>query len=117
MDAVGIGFGLGTMAVNIFIIWRLFTIQDRLDLKIEEIDKSLGVVVGMIIEKIERISSQVPDINLINQNPFGQIIDFLKSRDPSNPSIKSHPTPNEIEPEFIEVESYGTKENKNKEAA
>lgn len=112
MVAVWDGVVLGNLCIGIFIIWRLFQIQERLDLKISEIDKSLGVVVGLIIEKIENIQSQVPDINLINQNPFGQIIDFLKSRDPNNPSIKSQPTPNEIEPEFIEVESYGTKEIK-----
>ena len=94
--------GLGTLMVGIVAVWRIIVIETALHDRIDEIDRSLGSVVGMIIEKIDHISSSVPDINLINQNPIGQIIDFLKGNSPES-VINSQPKPRDSTGQFVEV--------------
>ena len=89
-------------------------IETALHDRVDEIDRSLGSVVHMIIEKMDAISSSVPDINLINQNPIGQIIDFLKGSAPDNQVIKGQPAPRDSTGQFVEViPEDGTKKEEN----
>ena len=78
MLAVWDGVVLGNLCIGIFIIWRLFQIQERLDQKISDIDKSLGVVVGLIIEKIGRIPVENEKIRI--QNLIFSIAEVTKLR-------------------------------------
>ena len=114
MVEVGVWLGLGTLLCGFIVIWRVFVIEEALHQRVDDIDSSLGAVVGAIIEKIETISSQVPDINLINQNPIGQIIDFLKGNAPPDSIINPPTIPRDDTGQFVEVESEldGTKESK-----
>jgi len=95
--------GLGTLLVGFVVIWRVFVIEAALHQRVDDIDSSLGAVVGAIIEKIDAISSKVPDINLINQNPIGQIIDFLKGNAPPDNIINPGPLPRSESGKFVEV--------------
>jgi len=117
MVEVGVGVGLGTMCLVIVLIWRVWVVERALHDRVDDIDASLGGVVGLIIEKIDHISSSVPDINLINQNPIGQIIDFLKGNAPNADIITGHPPRTESTGQFVEVdsESNGTKKTKENE--
>ena len=114
MVEVGVWLGLGTLVCGFIVIWRVFVIEEALHQRVDDIDSSLGSVVGAIIERIEAISSQVPDINLINQNPIGQIIDFLKGNAPPDSIINRPDVPRADTGQFVEVEveQNGTKESK-----
>ena len=103
MVEVSLWVGLGTLGIGIVIIWRVFVIEAALHDRVDEIDRSLGSVVGMIIEKNDHISSSVPDINLINQNPIGQIIDFLKGNSPEVVN-NGQPKPRDSTGQFVEIE-------------
>jgi len=94
--------GLGTLLVGIVAVWRIIVIETALHDRIDEIDRSLGSVVGMIIDKIDNFSQQMPEISLINQNPIGQIIDFLKGNSPES-VINSQPKPRDSTGQFVEV--------------
>jgi len=115
MDAVGVGLGLGTLIMGFIVIWRVFVIEEALHSRVDDIDSSLGAVVGAIIEKIDAISSQVPDINLINQNPIGQIIDFLKGNAPPDSIINRQEVPRTETGQFVEVESEISGKTESKE--
>ena len=93
MVEVGVGLGLGTVIIGLFLIWRIFVIEENLNSRIDELDRGLGAVVGNIIERMDAIGANVPDINLINQNPIGQILDFLRGQAPGgeNASLMSTP--------------------------
>ena len=104
MVEVGLGVGLGTMILVLVLIWRVWVVEQALHDRVDDIDASLGGVVGLIIEKIDHISSSVPDINLINQNPIGQIIDFLKGNAPNADIITGRPPPTDSTGKFVEVE-------------
>lgn len=97
-DAVG----LGTLILVIVLIWRVWIVENAIHGRVDDIDRSLGSVVGMIIEKIDKISGNLPEINLINQNPIGQIIDFLKGNAPES-IINSQPKPRDSTGQFVEV--------------
>ena len=87
------GLGLGTVIIGLFLIWRIFVIEENLNTRIDELDRGLGAVVGSIIERMDAIGANVPDINLINQNPIGQILDFLRGQAPGeeNAPLMSSP--------------------------
>jgi hypothetical protein len=106
-DAVG----LGTLVLVIVLIWRVWVVENALHERVDDIDASLGGVVGLIIEKIDLISSSVPDINLINQNPIGQIIDFLKGNSPDT-VINSQPKARDSTGQFVEVDAIHGKSEK-----
>lgn len=95
--------GLGSSIVGCVIIWRVWVIEKTLNERIDGIDNNLGILATHILEKINSITSQVPDINLINQNPIGQIIEFFKSNAPTNPDNSGHPPTREENGQFKEV--------------
>lgn len=111
MVEVGVLVGFGTLVVGIVVIWRVFVIEQALHDRVDGIDHSLGAVVGMMIEKIDAIGANVPDINLISQNPIAQILDFLKGNDPNAQYKTGHPPPKDNKGQFVEVmvEENGTK--------
>ena len=116
MDWVGLGLGLGAIIIGMVIIWRIFVIEENLNTRIDELDRGLGAVVGNIIERMDAIGANVPDINLINQNPIGQIIEFLRGQAPSNPNgpLMSTPPPrDESTGQYVEVESHAPQEKEN----
>jgi hypothetical protein len=115
MVEVGLMVGLGTLCLVIVLIWRVWVVEQALHDRVDDIDASLGGVVGMIIEKIDHISSSVPDINLINQNPIGQIIDFLKGNAPPADIITGHPPPKDSTGQFVEVESVQNAQKESEE--
>ena len=104
--------GLGNLVCSGILIWRVLVVESTLHDRVDEIDRSLGGVVGLIVEKIDAISANVPDINLINQNPIGQIIDFLKGNAPDEALINSQPRPKGSDGQFIEVEPNATTKEK-----
>ena len=53
MVDVGVWLGLGTLICGFVVIWRVFVIEEALHQRVDDIDSSLGAVVGAIIEKIE----------------------------------------------------------------
>jgi hypothetical protein len=95
--------GLATTMIGCVIIWRVWVIEKTLNERIDGIDNNLGILATHILDKINAITSQVPDINLINQNPIGQIIDFLKGNAPTGPINTGHPPPRESSGQFTEV--------------
>ena len=99
------------------LIWRIEIVKATIHDRVDEIDRSLGSVVGMIIDKIDGFSQKMPEISLINQNPIGQIIDFLKGNAPQESVINSQPKPRDSSGQFveIEVEPHATKEKENVE--
>jgi len=111
MVEVGFLVGLGSLVVGIVLIWRVFVIEKALHERVDGIDSSLGAVVGMMIDKIDAIGANVPDINLISQNPIAQILDFLKGNDPNKVVNTGHPPPKDSTGQFVEVmvEENGTK--------
>lgn len=117
MVEVGIAVGIGNLILASVLIWRILLVESTIHDRVDEIDRSLGGVVGMIVDRIDTIASNVPDINLINQNPIGQIIDFLKGNSPNADLIHSQPPPKGPDGQFIEVEELKehapTKEKEN----
>ena len=96
--------GWGSLILTIVLIWRIEIVKATIHDRVDEIDNSLGSVVGMIIEKIVNFSTHMPEISLINQNPIGQIIDFLKGNAPQESVINRQPTPRDSSGQFVEVE-------------
>jgi len=109
--------GLVSSIVGLVIIWRVWVIEKTLNDRIDGIDNNLGILATHILDKINSITSQVPDINLINQNPIGQIIDFLKGNAPTAPNNSGHPPPREPNGQFQEVNLDGETEIKDTETA
>jgi hypothetical protein len=109
--------GLATTLFGSVIIWRVWVIEKTLNERIDGIDNNLGILASHILDKINAITSQVPDINLINQNPIGQIIDFLKGNAPDSHSNSGHPTTREPNGQFEAIELDGETEIKEAETA
>jgi hypothetical protein len=104
------GVGLATLVLVIVLIWRVWVVENALHERVDDIDASLGGVVGLIIEKIDNFSTKMPEISLINQNPIGQIIDFLKGNAPDT-VINSPPKDRDSTGQFVEVvQEHGTTE-------
>ena len=103
-----VGVGLATCIIGIVVIWRILVIEKTLNDRVDGIDNNLGILATHILEKINAITSQVPDINLINQNPIGQIIDFLKGNAPTAPNNSGRPPPREKNGQFTEGIVDGT---------
>jgi hypothetical protein len=107
--------GLATTIIGCVIIWRVWVIEKTLNERVDGIDNNLGILASHILDKINGLASQVPDINLINQNPIGQIIDFLKGNAPNGPVNTGHPPPRDSDGQFEAVELDGEKEIKEAE--
>jgi hypothetical protein len=84
MVTVWDGVGLGTLIGVILLIWRIWVVESAIHERVDGIDQSLGGVVGLMIEKIDAIGNRVPEINLINENPIGQLFDFLRGNAPEH---------------------------------
>ena len=96
-----------SLVVNLVLIWRILIVESSLHERVDDIDTSLAKVVGMLIERIENLASKVPEINMVNPNPLGMILEFMKSNrppDPKMPFINSQSTPRGHDGQFIEVE-------------
>ena len=106
--------GLVSSIVGLVIIWRIAVIEKTLNERGDGIDNNLGILATHILDKINSITSQVPDINLINQNPIGQIIEFLRGNAPAT-SNSGHPPPREPNGQFQEVILDGETETKENE--
>ena len=98
---------LASLVVNLVLIWRILIVESSLHERVDDIDTSLAKVVGMLIERIENLASKVPEINMVNPNPLGMILEFMKSNrppDPKMPFINCQSTPRGHDGQFIEVE-------------
>ena len=107
------GVGLGTLVLVSVLLWRVWIVEVTLNERIDDIDHSLAVVVGGIIEKLETFDAKLPEINLINNDPLAQIINFFTKGLNDSP-INSQPQREDSTGQFIEVESHATKEKENK---
>jgi len=116
MLEVGLGVGLGTLSCVIVLLWRIWIVENTLNERIDEIDHSLAVVVGGIIEKLEHFDSKMPEVNLIHQDPLAQLFQFFSGQMQNEAPINSQEPRDEATGQFIEVESHGTKEKTNEEA-
>jgi hypothetical protein len=111
MVEVGDWFGIGSIGLTVVLLWRIWRIEITLKARVDELDYSLAIIVQQLVERMDNLKEMVPSVNLINQNPFSQVLEFLKSRNPENQNAEDEfisRTPNEIEPEFIEVTSNAT---------
>jgi len=79
-----VGVGVITLVGYAAMIWRILVIERTLNERVDSLDRSLGAVVQHLVEKLENISGAAEGITLINQNPIGQIIEFLQGRAPQN---------------------------------
>ena len=115
MLEVGVGVGLGTLVCVIVLLWRIWIVENTLNERIDDIDHSLAVVVGGIIEKLEHFDSKLPEINLIQQDPLAQLFQFFSVQMKNEAPINSQDQRDDATGQFIEVESNATKEENNKE--
>ena len=110
--------GVITLALLGVLLWRIWIVEQSLHERVDDIDSSLGNVVGMLIEKIEDLASKVPEINMINQNPLAMLLEFAKNNRPgtiqnqNTPFINSNPPPRGQDGQFIEVEELKTNASK-----
>ena len=111
MVEVGLGVGLGTLCCVIVLLWRVWIVETTLNERIDEIDHSLAVVVGGIIEKLEHFDSKLPEINLIQQDPLAQLFQFFSGNMKTDAPINSQEQRDDSTGQFIEVLEDGTKEN------
>ena len=98
---------LASLVVNLVLIWRILIVESSLHERGDDIDTSLAKVVGMLIERIENLASKVPEINMVNPNPLGMILEFMNTNRPPDPKmafINSQSTPRGHDGQFIEVE-------------
>ena len=103
---------MGVAIVTLFgfgvLIWRILLIERTLNERVDSLDRSLGAVVQHLVEKIDAVTQNLgaaEGITLINQNPIGQIIEFLQGRTPPaspDESMNSQQVRNE-RGEFSEV--------------
>ena len=122
--------GLVTLVCVMVLLWRILIVESSLHERVDDIDSSLGNVVGMMLEKIEHLGSQVPEINMINQNPLAMLLEFFKNNGPpgsqpgkipgskfSDGFINTPSPPKGQDGQFIEVEELKnnapTKEKEN----
>lgn len=105
--------GLGTLSCVIVLLWRIWIVENTLNERIDEIDHSLAVVVGGIIEKLEHFDSKMPEVNLIHQDPLAQLFQFFTGQMKNEAPINSQAQRDDSTGQFIEVESHGSKEKTN----
>ena len=115
MVEVAVGLGLGTLVIGIVVIWRIWIVENTLHERITEIDHSLAVVVGNIIEKLEHFDSKMPEVNLIHQDPLAQIFSFFSGQMRNEAPINSQEQPKDSSGQFIEVEAHATTKEKENE--
>lgn len=117
---VGVGVGVATLCCVLVLLWRIWIVENTLNDRIDDIDHSLAVVVGGIIEKLEHFDNKLPEINLIQQDPLAQLFQFLTGQSSksaenafSDSPINSQEQRDESTGQFIEVEAHGKKEESN----
>ena len=99
--------GVATLVCVLVLFWRIWLVEQTLNERVDDIDRSLGQVVGLLIEKMDSMADRAVSIT---ENPIGQILEFLKSSNPNRESIPSQPRGEAGQ--FIEVDSIGKKERK-----
>ena len=126
---VGLVVGLATLLGVVVLIWRVWVVEEAIHERVDVLDSSLAAVVNVMLEKIDAIGGRMPEINLINENPIGQLFDFLRGNAPENSNFKpkdatdpfhlspegansGYQPPKDSSGQFveIEVEPNGTKE-------
>lgn len=107
MVEVGVWLGIGNIVLIIVTIGVLIRLEYNLHARVEALDYQLASVIQHLVERVENIGSNVPDINLIQPNPFAQLLDFLRNRD----DIATPPPPVKPKP-MIEVEQDAPKKEK-----
>ena len=100
--------GVVTLGLVCVLFWRVWIVETTIHERVDEIDRSLGSVVGLLIEKLDGMADRAISIT---ENPIGQILEFLKSSNPNKGNITAQP-PRTESGQFIEVDSIGTKESK-----
>lgn len=116
MVEVGVGVGVTTLCCVCVLLWRIWIVENTLNERIDEIDHSLAVVVGGIIEKLEHFDSKLPEINLIQQDPLAQLFQFFSGQMKNEAPINSQPDRSDSSGQYIEaieVEANATKEEAN----
>ena len=94
-----------TLVVVIVLIWRIEMVKATIHERVDEIDRSLGTVVGMLIEKLDDMANRAVSIT---ENPLGQLLEFFKSqRVNTGPETLRGPTG-----QFVEVEKDATPKEK-----
>lgn len=114
MVEVGLMVSVTTLVVVIVLIWRIEMVKATIHDRVDEIDRSLGTVVGMLIEKLDSMADRAVSIT---ENPIGQLIEFFKSQRPDlNDGINTGPSTlrDSTSGQFVEVEAHApTKEKEN----
>jgi hypothetical protein len=98
---VGLVVGLATLLGVVVLIWRVWVVEEAIHERVDVLDSSLAAVVNVMLEKIDAIGGRMPEINLINENPIGQLFDFLRGNAPENSNFKAKdaPDPFHLSPE------------------
>ena len=103
----------GTLVLMCVLLWRIWIVEQTLHDRVDEIDRSLGAIVGMLIEKLDDMANRAVSIT---ENPLGQLLEFFKQQNPRNPSINSHNTPRGADGQFVEVEANAPKKEEDTKA-
>jgi len=104
----GLVVGVTTLVMVSVLLWRIWVVETTIHERVDQIDMSLGSVVGLLIEKLDGMADRAISIT---ENPIGQILEFLKSSNPNKENITAQPSRNETG-QFIEVDSIGKTESK-----
>lgn len=100
-----------TLVLVLVLIWRIEVVKATIHDRVDEIDRSLGTVVGMLIEKLDDMANRAVSIT---ENPIGQLLEFFKSQNPSR--VNTGPeTLRGSTGQFVEVESDATTKEKESE--
>ena len=110
MVDVGLGVGVASLVLIIGLLWRIWVVEQTLHDRVDDIDRSLGHVVGMLVEKLDEMANRAVSIT---ENPLGQIFEFVKQMNPNNQTINKH-QPRADSGQFIEVEQNAPKKEKEK---
>ena len=114
MVEVGLVLDGGTLVLIGVLLWRIWIVEEALYDRVDEIDRSLGGVVGMILEKMEDMASRAVSVT---ENPIGQILEFLSQGKNSGGVINTHKTPpRSTNGQFVEVEANAPKKEEDTKA-
>ena len=111
MVTVWDGVAVGTLVMVCVLFWRIWIVETTIHDRVDEIDRSLGTVVGLLIEKLDSMADRAISIT---ENPIGQLLEFFKSQSPNRDNITAQP-PRAESGQFIEVEVDGTTKEKEKQ--
>ena len=64
MVEVGLVLDGGSLVLIGVLLWRIWIVEEALHDRVDEIDRSLGGVVGMILEKMEDMASRAVSVTV-----------------------------------------------------